>query len=302
MRIAALILLLAAVLAAAPTPPPEAKKPGKGSAWKKLESGLELGEFEAPLRASSGDSRIRVLRVDPKKFDLKLLSAAAPGEGTLLSARDWCRRHGLVAAINASMYQADFLSSVSLMKRPGYVNNPRLSKDNTVLAWDPRKPGLPPVRLIDRECDDFMALEPLYGSFVQSIRLITCKGKNVWQPQPRRASAALVGQDRSGRVLLIHVRSPYPVHDIGEMLLALPLKLAGVMYAEGGHEAQLFVSAGGVEREFTGSLDPALEDPKTQRKAATIPNAIGVARRSRDSRPPSPADGDAAKKARGSEN
>ena len=35
-------------------------------------------------------------------------------------------------------------------------------------------------------------------------------------PQARRTSAAAIGTDRSGRVLMIHCRKPLPTHDLIE--------------------------------------------------------------------------------------
>src|SRR4029453_7977406 len=83
--------------------------------WRTLEPGLEVTAFPAPQKAVVGDSLIHVLRIDPTRFELRLLNASAPGFGRPLSAREWCQRHGLVAAINASMYQTDHKTSVSLM-------------------------------------------------------------------------------------------------------------------------------------------------------------------------------------------
>lgn len=246
--------------------------------WAELEPGLALGEFEAPQEAVSGDSTVRVLRIDPHRWELRLLNASAPDQGRIRTAREWCRKNGLVAAINSSMYQTDYRKSVSLMRSREHVNNPRLSRDNTILAFDPLEEGLPPVRLIDRECHDFEELRSRYGSLVQSIRMISCRRENVWKQQKKAWSTAAIGVDGQGRVLFIHVRSAYTTHDLIDNLLALPLDLAGAMYAEGGAEAQLYVAAGGVEREFVGRFDSALL-ADVEAEPVAIPNVVGVARR-----------------------
>src|SRR4029434_2394275 len=100
---------------------------------------------------------------------------------------------------------------------------------------------LPRVMLIDRQRDDFERLKALYRSLVQSIRVISWEGINVWQQQARRWSNALVGIDGDGRLLFIHVRSPYSVHDLAEMLLELPIGIARAMYVEGCAQAELYV-------------------------------------------------------------
>ena len=70
----------------------------KDSGWQKLAQGLELGIFSAPLPSEIGDSKIRVLRIDPQRYQLRLLNASAFENGRPLSAKEWSRQNGLVAA------------------------------------------------------------------------------------------------------------------------------------------------------------------------------------------------------------
>lgn len=273
------VLAIAAVSALALPIVLAARRDVGAAAWQAFEPGLELAVFEAPRRSEAGDSRIRVLRIDPGRFELRLLNATAPGEGQRRTARDWCVRGGLSAAINASMYQEDLLTSVSLMRTRGHTNNGHLTKDRSVLAFDPREAGLPPVALIDRECDPYDSLSKRYDTLVQSIRMVSCKRANVWSRQPKAWSAAAVGLDAAGRVLFIHVRSPYSTHDLIEMLLELPIDLARAMYVEGGPEAQLFVRGGGREEEFVGSFETGFLESDSNAHAWPVPNVIGVARK-----------------------
>ncbi|HET8946223.1 MAG TPA: phosphodiester glycosidase family protein [Candidatus Polarisedimenticolia bacterium] len=288
----------AASLPAAPAPPastppaPAPRAPGetkgtgaaKGApatgavdaAWERLEPGLEFAAFRSRL-AAAGDRLIRVLRIDPTRYRLKLLNASSEAGGRPRTARDWAERNHLTAAINASMYQADMRSSVSLMLTRGHVNNPRLSKDKAVLAFDPLEAGLPPVQIIDRECQDFAALRDHYATLVQSIRMISCDGRNVWEPRQGAWSTAAIGIDKSGRILFIHARAPHTTHDLIEVLLELPIELKNAMYVEGGSEAQMFVQAGGRTLEFAGSLEDQ-DDTSPAHIIWPIPNAVGIER------------------------
>jgi len=274
-----MVLLAAAAVAPGCAGPPEADPAAETARWEELEPGLELGTLPAPRRSELGDSTVRVLRIDPERFELRLLNASALEDRRPRSAREWCRSHDLVAAINASMYQTDGLSSVSLMVRPGHVNNPRVSKDNTILAFNRRTPEVPPVMMIDRECDDLDWWREQYGTLVQSIRMWSCRGENVWEQQARRPSTAAIGTDDRGRVLFVHVRSPYTTHDLIDVLAGLPLSLARAMYVEGGPEAQLYVRAGGTEREFVGGYETAVDEESNNGIAWPVPNVIGVVRR-----------------------
>jgi hypothetical protein len=262
------VLPLALALALAAPPP---------APWLPLEPGLELGRFQGPA-GGTGDGVITVLRADPRHFELRLLNASAPGEGSARTARAWAIRTGAVAAINAAMYQEDLRTSVSLMKTRGHVNHPRVSRDRAVLAFDPLIAGAPPFRMIDRDCDDLDALGKGYASLVQSIRLISCQRKNVWAPSDRRTSAAIIGIDGAGRLLLVHARTAWPTSTLAEALLALPIDLQRAMYVEGGAQAQLYVAAGASPIELVGAFE-GIAGVARNVEAWPVPNVLAVFRR-----------------------
>ncbi len=263
------------VVALAPgpvTPPPQAT-------WRELEPGLELGILRSPRPAPVGDSLVRVLRIDPERFQFHLLNASASGDGRPRTAREWCEAEGMVAAINASMYQADHRTSVSLMRTREHTNNPRLSKDMAVLAFDRSDPGAPQVAILDRECEDFERWRSRYGTLVQSIRMLSCRGRNVWSQQQRSWSTALIAIDERGKILFVHVRSPFTTHDLIDVLRELPLKLTRAMYVEGGPEAQLFVRSGGEAQELVGSFETGFNENDDIAVAWPVPNVVAISRR-----------------------
>lgn len=275
---ASALLLALAASAVACGQAPSGSSAGAGTGWRTLEAGLELGTFAA-ADPQLGDPGVRVVRVDPQRFELRLLNASALADGEPMSARSWAELHGLSAAINASMYQADLRTSVSLMQSAEHVNNAHLTLHQSVLAFDPLDPSDPSVWLIDRECESFEDWRPRYRGFVQGIRMLSCRGENVWEPQPRRASTAAIGLDGEGRLLFVHVRTPLTTHDAIELLRELPLGLERLMYAEGGVETQLWVRDPVGEHEFVGSLGAGLDPEADNRRAWPVPNVLGVVRR-----------------------
>lgn len=282
MKLAAIILFLVPLLspiAAGSDQQTQENVSRSDSAWQKLAQGLELGIFSAPLASEVGDSKIRVLRIDPQRYQLKLLSASAFENGRPLSAKQWSRRNGLVAAINASMYQEDYKSSVSLMRTKAHVNNPRLSKDMTILAFDRKNAAVPLVKIIDRECEDFKIWQKKYSTMIQSIRMISCAGENVWTKQPQKWSTAAIGVDDRDRVLFIHVGSPYSTHDVIDILKKLPLKIARAMYTEGGPQAQLYINTGDFEYEFVGNYEIEIQGDVEKLISRPVPNIVGISLR-----------------------
>ena len=250
----------------------------ESTVWRNLEKGLDVGIFQAPKKSDFGDSLIRILRADTASFELRLLNASSKDQGKRWSVKNWATKNGLVAAINSSMYQKNMRSSVSYMKSREHTNNTWVSKDKTVLAFDPNDKDLLPVRIIDRDCEDFNTLRKLYGTLVQSIRMISCHGENMWEQQKKIWSIAAMGLDHQGRILFIHVRSPYTTHDLINMLLELPIRLKQAMYVEGGADAQLYINTGNEEHEFIGSYSTGSREHDENSYAHPIPNVLGLVR------------------------
>ena len=246
--------------------------------WETLEPGLELGSFVAAQKSPFGDSVVRVLRIDLKHFEFRLLNASAQSRNERKSVKGWVIEHGLVAGINASMYQKDNLTSVSYMKTAEHTNSTWVSKDRTFLAFDPKDKSQPSAKIFDRDCEDFKKVRKQYRSLIQSIRMVSCNGKNVWVQQEKKWSTAAIGMDSKGRMLFIHVRSPYTTHDFINILLNLPIDLKRAMYVEGGKDAQLYVNTGKDEFEFLGSYSTAVDNTNGNSIAWPVPNVVGIVR------------------------
>ncbi len=251
-----------------------------GLKWITLEKGLQFGEFKAKSESVLGDSIVRILRINPKYFSFHLANASAKGEGVNLSVRQWAKKYKFVASINASMYQRDHLRSISFMRSGAHVNNPRLSRHKTILAFNPIKSDDGKVKLFDRECDSIKQMKQDFHVLVQSIRMISCTGKNVWKQQKGKWSTAAIAADKDGNILFIHVRALYTTHDLINILIALPINIRSAMYVEGGPQAQLFIR-GGEDKEFNllGRYRLRLSQNIITKYGWPVPNVIGIKKR-----------------------
>ena len=243
--------------------------------WQTLAEGLNYGRFAV---AGGGDETytIFVLKIDPAAYEFELLNASEHGNRSRTLSQ-WAGEFGLLATINAGMYQKDLLTSVGYMKKRGHVNNPYLNRNNTVLAFCSSDNGMTPAHIIDRTCEDFDSLRSGYDCFVQSIRMIGCDRKNVWSRQPNRWSIAALGEDADGNLLLIFSPSPFTVHDFINHLLALPIAIQRAMYLEGGSKAGFFLSHGNLRVEQYGTYDNAFLGAQT---AWPLPNVLGIRKKS----------------------
>jgi uncharacterized protein YigE (DUF2233 family) len=251
-----------------------------GGEWRSLEPGMELGIFGAPRKAVTGNSTITVLRFDTSAFNLKLLCAANL-DSNRLTVKQWCGRHGLAAAINAGMYARDYSTNVGYMKDSGYTNNPRMRSDyKAVLAFNPVKgAGVPSVQIIDIQCQNIAGLKSKYNTMVQNLRMIDCRGKNVWRQQDKAWSCAALAMDKSGKILFLFSESPYSVHDFIDFILMLPLNLKIAMYLEGGGPASMYARSENTVVERYGIPESGHRDAGALFFTQALPNVIGVVRK-----------------------
>ncbi|MHB8835469.1 MAG: phosphodiester glycosidase family protein [Candidatus Methylomirabilia bacterium] len=241
------------------------------SPWIALGDGLELGRFPLPGR----DAQVQVLRVDPRRWELTLHGLRS-GDSGGYTAREWSRREGLAAAINAGLYQADYRTHSGYMRADGTVFSRGTNGYLSAAAFDPVNPNDPPFRIFELDDDPLATVLQRYRRVVQNLRLVKRPAENRWAPQQRRWSEAALGEDREGRALLIFCGAPLPLDRLIEALLALPLGLVAAQHLEGGSQAQFFVAAGGQTIELVGGYEGILSTPDADRTAWPIPNVIGV--------------------------
>ena len=271
------LAVLAGILSAIFSPRPVQSK---DNAWKRVDEGLSIGEFTSGETSKIEDSKITIVRIDPRVYSFKLLCASEHGR-IKMTAKKWCQEHNLISAINAGMYQEDGIKNVGYMKNFNHLNNPRLSPVyQAVLAFHPTEPTLPEVQIIDLKCQDFETLRFKYQTLIQNIRMISCRQENVWSKQDKTWSMAVFGMDKSGEGLFIFAKSRYSGHDFADILLSIPISIRNAMYLEGGQQASLYFSAKDVKFEKVG-FPVSLNENETLPVARPIPNVIGIVRKTR---------------------
>ncbi len=252
----------------------------KDDLWKKVDEGLSIGEFASPGTSRIEDSRITMVKIDPRVYSFKLLCASEHGR-IKMTPKKWCQEHHLISAINAGMYQEDGIRNVGYMKNFDHMNNPRLSSVyKAVLAFHRVEPAVPEIQIIDLKCQDFESLKFKYQTLIQNMRMISCLQENVWGKQDKTWSMAVFGMDKSGNALFIFAKSRYSGHDFANLLLSVPISIYNAMYLEGGQQASLYFSANDVKFEKIG-FPVSLNENDTLPVARPIPNVIGIVKKTK---------------------
>ena len=268
----------AGAAASAAPPPPLVECAGTS---REIAPGLRVERVRASVESpvAVGDRCVTVVRAEPARWELRLMQARDSGGDR--TAEEWSARFGLAAVINASMYQSNG-RSVGLMVDGEHAGN---TSDNAkyggFIAFGPSRDGLAPVAGFGRDCAgfDLAAVRRDYRAVVQNYRLIDCSGQPIAWQDSKAFSAAVVGLDRQGRVVLIHSRTPYTMTQLAHILVAPPFELTFAMHTEGGPEASLFVHAGEFTAREIGSYETGFFTRDDHASFTPLPNVLGLVQR-----------------------
>ena len=240
-----------------------------------LAPGLEYARFRLGTPSPIGDSMLRVVRVDPNIAEVSVGSVGITN-GKAKEASAWgAEQPGAVAVINTSMFADDLATSVGYTRVNGVELNSRwAAQNNSALLMHPHLPHTPHFQIANLGCVDKDQVALGYDTVVQSIRLLGCNRENVWSQQPRQWSSVMVGMDGQQRALFLHVRSPYTMHDLVDLLVALPLDLVALHYGEGGPEASLYVRAGDFVEKNIGSYETGFFQKDDNDYEWPLPNVL----------------------------
>ena len=94
-------------------------------------------------------------------------------------------------------------------------------------------------------------------------------------------TASMTIEDVQGRAMLIHSRIPHSMHDLGRILLSLPLGIVAAQHLEGGPEGQLVYRDGDGGVALIGPFEPERFEPGEGSSGWPVPNVLGIVARDR---------------------
>ena len=250
--------------------------------WKNIDKGLDLGIFQAPVKSLYGDSKIYVLKINPKDYNFELLLATEHNK-KLFTPQEFCKTYSLLGCINAGMYDgkdADHPENDGFINR-GYtqnfthINNPIWSNDKSVIAFNPKDSTVPLFQIIDTQCKNINDLKNKYNTLVQGIRMVDCKQTNRWFRDNKLWGMSVMAADKDGNMLWIHTYSPYTVYGFTDMLLKMPLKIYNIIYLDGGIPSIFYVAANGTNVYRRGTYPDSFADKDFEKYKIIVPNVIG---------------------------
>ncbi len=217
-----------------------------------------------------------LVRVDLRHHRLRVVTSSRDGEAR--PATRWIEDLRLVAAVNAGMFHEGG-TSVGMLVDGEHENQARDNRKlGGYLAFGPRDPAAAPVVVTGKACPgfDLAALRAAYRSVTQSYRLLGCDGEALAWADPKHYSAAAVGVDRDGKLVLVHVRAPFLMREVSVALARPALRLAGALFVEGGPEATVVVDGADGELMLVGSYETGFVEDDDNVQPWTLPNLVAL--------------------------
>lgn len=245
--------------------------------WKNLENGLEWKLFNYKNNDFEVNN-IYILRINPNLFSLHLLTAKEKKHQPL-PLTQWCKKYGLIAGINASMYLPDRRTSTGYMKNYGNLNNPRINKRfGAFIAFNPKIKHIKQTIIIDMNNSNWKKKINNYNTIIQNYRIIDKKQKIVWTKENRMNSIASLGIDKSNNVLFIMCQDKISTLTFARIIQKLPINIYNLTYLEGGHEASLFFNHKKLQKQVSGKF---FNSQRTDlfSSHSKLPNIIGIRKR-----------------------
>ncbi len=264
--------------------PVEAQRTATAPADTHAPEGITVERVRASIAPTGGARRhpLTLVRFDLSRYRPRLFTARANGGSRTLDR--WVREQGLVAGINAAMYEPDGRATSYMVQDDVEASPLDDARFGGFFAFDPH-PGVTPapaaMEMIGRDCPgfDLAGLRARYRTVVSNYRLLDCDGHAISWVDANRYSAAAMGMDREGRLVLMHSRTPYRMRELAEMLASPALGLRQMVFVEGGPEATLIVEEGALHVREVGlrrDLPPGIEGDDST--LWSLPNIVGIER------------------------
>jgi uncharacterized protein YigE (DUF2233 family) len=268
------LLLLALLLVAAPAlqalPPPA--PPPAAVAWRELRAGLDFGHLEVETATRAGSTRLAILRVDPARYQFRVLAGEVGDEG--FSAAQWRQQSAALAVFNAGQFTPQH-AYLGLLIQDGRQLTRPVSNMEAILVAEPEEPGLPLARIIDLQYTSLPLPQSPYRQAAQSLMLVDRFGQIRVRRSGKVAHRTLVAEDGQGRILVMISEGKHTLWDLARFIADAGLGLREVMCMDGGAEAQLDLLVDGIAYQQTGGPKNSPDLPLPW-PAAYLPAALGI--------------------------
>lgn len=247
--------------------------------WQQVGKGVSFCETDAPLRSPIGDSKLTMLKIDPKQAQFDLFTASGM-DSISRSVKTWADTMNLNIVFNAGMYDlAKPLISRGLLKNGSHDNQWAYKEGwNVMFAMNPVDSlnNMDAV-VYDMECTPYDQIKDKYTSFAQGLRMLDCSGNPMnWKKRVQACSMLVCAHDNEDNLIILFCRSPYTHNQMIGFMQQFPVTLHNAIYMEGGPETSLYVHIGDFCLQKVGSYVSDTYAKDTNESYWRLPNVIGI--------------------------
>ena len=247
--------------------------------WQELQPGISFKEVEAPEKSIVNDSRIFILKADPKLCQFDLLCSSQHGRKNR-PADEWANEFKVNVIVNAGMFNmTNGRTNKGYLKNYSHYNNSKRNGGyNVMMALNPKRKSEPEMVIYDLTSASWDSIQKDYRSLCQGMRMIDCNGNRMaWDKNPGQACSMVIGAtDISGNLFFIFTRSPYTHQKMIEFLYLLIPDIRTTVYLEGGPETSFYVNTGDTVIAKFGSYVSNTCDNDDNDHFRKMPNVIGI--------------------------
>ncbi len=247
--------------------------------WHQLGKGLFYSEQDAPEKSILNDSKIFMLRADPRLCNFRMLCASQHGNQNR-TAEGWATDFGMDIVVNAGMFNmTNKRTSKGYLKNFTHLNNPRINPGyNVMMAMNPKMNSDTSMIICDMTCNNLDTIRAKYHTLCQGMRMIDCNGNPLaWDKRPGQACSMVIGAtDTAGNIYFVFTRSPYTHQKMIGFLFRLIPSIRTAVYLEGGPEASLYIHSGDTVIAKFGSYVSGTYANDNNDHFWKIPNVIGI--------------------------
>jgi len=248
-------------------------------AWHQLQNGLSFWEPDAPEKSILNDSKLFILKADPRYCNFSVLSASEHGKQNR-TASAWAKEFGVNVVVNAGMFNMrNARTNKGYLKNYKHTNNAKMNGYyNVMMAMNPKQKSDPEMIMYDLTCTKWESIRNIYHTYCQGMRMIDCNGnKMAWDKRPGQSCSMVIGgTDLLGNIYFIFSRSPYTHQRMIDFVVSLIPDMRTTVYLEGGPEASLYVQTSDTIITKIGSYVSSTYENDKNDHFWKIPNVISI--------------------------